>query len=65
MSHTEEPRKKRFLKLLFGFSPIKFILWYLAILWVVMGGLAYACIFDDTIDPTSVGSPMIVYQNKP
>eukprot|EP00347_Sterkiella_histriomuscorum_P007911 403347090 len=46
-SNSQEDRFKRFLKLLFGFSPLKFIGWYICIAWVIYGEMCYDCIFKE------------------
>lgn len=48
MSYEGEEPLPRYLKMLFGFTPIKFLGWYAGILWVLFGSIGYSCAFYDT-----------------
>ena len=45
LSYEGQDKFIRYMKLLFGFSPLKFLAWYAGVYWVVNFSLAHDCIF--------------------
>lgn len=47
MSYEGEKWLYRYMKLLFGFTPLKFFGYYIGMYWILYGDLAYECAFHD------------------
>ena len=65
MSFEGESRLNRYMKLFFGFSPLKFLCWYIVISWIILGDISNDCIFNDTYDPTVIAPNEPILQSRP